>query len=298
MLLHISLFGGTRLRVEGGETVDLGGLGTKPRQLFEILALNAGRVTAKEALADLLWEGRPPPSYGAGLESYVSVLRRRLGLGGGRCSVLATADNGYALDTTRCEVDVLTLQGLADRASRASFAEVLRLSQDASRLASGRLLPHEAYATWAVDARRDADRLLATLLGHGAQGALALGLPEEARPLAEAAVGYEPRYEEAWQHLMRAQWFSGATNEALRTYGRLRGMLVDELGQEPTHETTQVYLSILSHSDQRAPGNDPRSEVRLLLTLLRQALDGVPGLRTPARDDDLSHVAARLLAGR
>ena len=297
-MLHITLFGGTGARVDGHASATTGRLGTKPRQLFEILALQAGQVLSKELLADRLWQGSPPRSYVAGLESYVSVLRHQTGLGTGRTSVLATADNGYSLDTTRCTVDLLELRALVDGAARSSFAEVVQASERALVLGSGGLLPHEPYATWAVDAREEVGGLLTTLLTRGAQSALALGHPERAVPLAEAAIRHDPRHEEAWQHLIRAQWFCGHTNQALRTYGRLRSLLVDELGQEPADETAELYLAVLTHSTRSGPDSDHNPELRLLLTLLRQALEGVPGVRTPALDDDLSSAAVRLLAAR
>ncbi|MDQ2755652.1 MAG: winged helix-turn-helix domain-containing protein [Actinomycetota bacterium] len=297
-MLHITLFGGTGTRGDGHASPPSGRLGTKPRQLFEILALRAGQTLSKEMLADLLWEGRPPTAYVAGLESYISVLRRQSGLGAGRTSILATADNGYTLDTARCTVDLLELRALADGVARSSFAEVVHSSERALELCSGGLLPHEPYARWAVDAREEVGGLLSMLLTRGAQSALALGLPERAVPLAEAAIRHDPRHEEAWQHLMRAQWFCGDTNQALRTYLRLRSMLVDEMGQEPADETAGLYLAVLAHSTRRGADEHHHSELRLLLTLLRQALDGVPGLRTPALDDDLSSAAMRLLADR
>ncbi|MEO3937849.1 BTAD domain-containing putative transcriptional regulator [Dermatophilaceae bacterium Soc4.6] len=296
-MLHITLFGGTGTKIDGRTTLESGRLGTKPRQLFEILALHAGQVLSKEMLADLLWEGLPPVSYVAGLESYISVLRHGTSLGTGRTSVLATADNGYALDTTRCTVDLLDLRALADKAPRSSFCEVVSSGERALAMCSGGLLPHEAYSAWAIDAREEVDQLLSSLLTRGAQCALALGLPERAAPLAEAAIRYDPRHEEAWRHLMRAQWFCGDTNRALRTYLRLRSQLVDELGQEPVDETADLYLAVLAHSSRSAPGERHRYELRLLLTLLRQALEGVPGLRTPALDNDLSRTAVRLLTG-
>ena len=97
-MLQIRLFGPTVVLTDGdnSQVSDLGGV--KPRQILEILAANPGAPVTKDRLADLLWDGEPPKSYVGTLESYVCVLRRRLGLGPGRTSPLATTSNGYLLD--------------------------------------------------------------------------------------------------------------------------------------------------------------------------------------------------------
>ncbi|GAA1896621.1 AfsR/SARP family transcriptional regulator [Lapillicoccus jejuensis] len=295
-MMRIRLFGEAELVDDERGRTPLSVLGTKPRQLLEILALGAGRVHGKEHLADLLWQGRPPAAATAGLESYVSVVRSRLGLGAGRGSVLATADNGYVLDRARCEVDVVTVRELHDESRLGSLSGALSAGERVDALARGELLGHEGYAPWAIEAREELEGLVARTLARGAQGALALGLPERALPLAERATALDPGDEDGWRQLMRAQWFDGAPTQALRSYSRLRAHLIEELGQEPSDETTEVYLAVLSHTSQAGAGGDHTVEIRLLLQLMRQALEGTPGARPPALDDDLSHVACRVLA--
>ena len=81
-MIDIKLFGPTVISGAGTRLVasDLGG--SKPRQLLEMLALDLGTPIAKDLLAERLWDGRPPASYIATVESYVCSLRRRLGLVG------------------------------------------------------------------------------------------------------------------------------------------------------------------------------------------------------------------------
>ena len=81
-MIDIKLFGPTVISGAGSRLVgsDLGG--SKPRQLLEMLALDLGAPVAKDLLAERLWDGRPPASYIATVESYVCSLRRRLGLVG------------------------------------------------------------------------------------------------------------------------------------------------------------------------------------------------------------------------
>src|SRR3954453_9488463 len=94
--LRIKLFGPTTVLLTDGTAVtDLGGI--KPRQVLEMLALSVGTPVTKDRLGDQLWDGNPPRPYIATLESYVSLLRRRMGVGRGRNSALATTTNGYVL---------------------------------------------------------------------------------------------------------------------------------------------------------------------------------------------------------
>ena len=104
-MIKISLLGTTKVEVDG-VVVPEASLGGRLRQVLEILALNAGKSVPKEVLADHIWEGSPPATYVGTLESYVCVLRKRLGLVGGRRSALSTRDRGYVLEGDDVRVDV------------------------------------------------------------------------------------------------------------------------------------------------------------------------------------------------
>ncbi|WP_411283450.1 AfsR/SARP family transcriptional regulator [Lapillicoccus sp.] len=293
-MLRIRLFGPTTLEVDG-QPVALAGLSTKARQVLEILALQAGAPMPKERLADVLWEGRPPASLIASLESYVCVLRRTLALGSGRDSVLGTSSQGYQLDLSRCSVDVLDLRRACAGAAGASAVEVVRLAHHAVRLVEGGLLPHEPYASWAVNARAQVGSDMGRLLTRGAQLANALGDAESAARFSRVAITYDGLSEQAWQQLMRALWFSGQRCEALRAYADLRAATIDGLGEEPGQESRDLYLAILRQGAGPASSGDERTELKILLSLLRQALDGVPGVTAPPLDADLATAAVRVL---
>ena len=144
-MIDIKIFGPTVISGAGTRLVasDLGG--SKPRQLLEMLALDLGTPIAKDLLAERLWDGRPPASYIATVESYVCSLRRRLGLVGGRRGPLATTHHGYLLDPEHVRVDVTSVRTLLG----GDVADVT-LGLD---LMSGKLLADEPAAGWANDAR-------------------------------------------------------------------------------------------------------------------------------------------------
>lgn len=302
-MLDIRLFGETIVTTPQG-AVTSGSLGgAKPRQILEILALAAGTPVPKEYLADLLWDGHPPRSYLATLESYVCVLRKSLGLARGRDSALATTMRGYVLDPGAVRVDLTSFRAdvRAARAAATPAAALERIEQALGRV-TGELLAGDTYATWAAREREQFRPELVAAATYGATLALELGQHDAAVRMAGTAVGQDALAEAAWRLLMRALCAAGRTSEALRAYGELRDHVGTELGTEPSQESVDLYLQIL-RGDQGARTTtttaqlpDGREEVRALMNLLRQAVASIPGMEEPRGYRALARVAADLVA--
>lgn len=296
-MLEIKLFGATAVTSPNGTVLatELGGV--KPRQILQILALSTGTPVPKDHLADLLWDGHPPRSYLGTLESYICVLRRSLGLGRGRGSILATVMRGYVLDPEAVSVDLLNFRSLArpTGAGLTGAAEELGRFEQALALVSGELLADETYGTWAVAERDVFRRELVTVASAAAAHALELGEHEVGLRRARQAIAADPLAEEAWCLLMRTLLASGRTTEALRAYLQLRGHLAGELGVDPSPESRGLYLQLLHADDSRSGGGgDVREEVRVLMGLLRQAVAFIPGLDESRSNRALARVAAEL----
>ena len=295
-MLSITLFGTTSATQEadGTEFTDFGGV--KPRQILEILALAAGTPVPKDRLADLLWDGAPPRSYVGTLESYVCVLRRRLGCARGRAAAITTTSNGYLLDPRQVRVDLTTCRVLFAQAAASSPRTALQLVDDALALADGPLLASEPYLGWASREREVFTRELVIACTKASRHALDLGKHERAVELARTAVQHDRFAEEAWQQLIKALRACERKGEALRAYLDLRAVMVDELGVEPGPASHALYLEVLREEPTRsAADHDGHMEVRTLLGLLRQALESVPGVDVPKGDGALAAVAAQLV---
>ena len=290
-MIEISLLGATKVKVDG-IVIPEASLGGRLRQVLEILALHAGKPVPKEVLADHIWEGSPPPTYVGTLESYVCVLRKRLGLVGGRRSALSTRDRGYVLEGPDVRVDV-DLFRVLNRPG--TGRERVRRALQALEVVHGPLLASEPYAAWAAAAREVFDRELAESLTPVAALANQLGEHDAARHIARHVVEREPYYEAGWQQLIRAHWLSGERGEALRAYAALREVLLDGLGEQPSPSSQELYLAILRSEDDDRRATQPQ-EIDLLLRLLRQALECVPGVRVPSQDAALANTAVRVLA--
>lgn len=292
-MIGIRLFGATRVTLVDGTSLAADQLGgVKSRQLLEILALSPGVPLGKDMLAELLWQGRPPRTHLATLESYVCVLRRILRSSAGPRGVLATTTGGYLLDPSRVSVDAVTVRELL--AEAASGRGDLSSMEAALALATEPLLASDAGADWADRERAAVTRALAEACARGAAAAFASRDDDLSWRFAARALELDPLAEDAARTGMQALCRAGRVAEALRTFALLRGVLADELGLNPAPETRAVYLDLLRESTAAGTGStssEVRHEVAALLTLLRQALESVPGVILPATVGGLADIA-------
>lgn len=280
-MLHIQLIGSTTVSrggdVPGRSTVTVRGV--KTRQLLALLALAQGRTVSKDELADRLWDGQPPRAFVQTLESYVSVLRRDLGLSGRRGAVLATAAGGYRLEADGVEVDVVRCHRLLRGALAMTGRGAVALVMEALALDLGDLLADEPYAAWAESARRTHDALRGQACLHAAEHALAEDDVPAAVTLAQRVLDADPLAEAAVQVLLRAHLLAGRSNEALRVYGGFRDRVAEELGSDPDPATQALYHQALratrSVEPMPRPG-DVRSLIRVLRDKLRVGTSALP----------------------
>ncbi len=283
---QVRLWGITRISGTRGERSDFGGV--KPRQLLEMLALHQGEPCSKDVLAEVLWEGRPPLSYAATLESHVSVVRRRLVAEGLPRIALATVHNGYVL-TEEVQVDVVATRDSLTEALRVpapiAFAAIEALGPPRLR----DLLASSPYASWAIEAREEMQTLVAAALRHACAGALEIGATDRALLLARRAQAEDPVSDATEQTLLRTLLSLDARCEVLQEYADFRRRVREELGVEPSGTTQQIYLQALAVTarDDAARTGLERS---LLLRLLSEvAPDPDPG--RPPRWDPMEAVA-------
>ena len=258
--------------------------------MLEILALSLGRPVSKDRIADLLWEGSPPPSYVTTLESYVCLLRRLLGIKG-RDSAIRTTTTGYLLRADAARVDVLEARDALLAAARAGDEATRSVLVDtALDLFQAELLASEPHATWAEAHRASHQRDVAAWCAEASEAMFALGDTRLALRLGRFVTEREPLAERAWQVQIKALAAEDRPAEALHLYSRLRAVMLEELGTSPSGESQRLYAELLHHcSDVTREGNVGR-ELRALIRLLRQALEAFPGVRVPEGDEELTRI--------
>jgi DNA-binding SARP family transcriptional activator/pimeloyl-ACP methyl ester carboxylesterase len=217
---------------------DLGGV--KPKQLLELLLLERGRTVSKDSIAELLWGDAPPRSAAATIETYVSVLRRRVGR-----RLIVTEHGGYRLRAEELDVDVDRYERLLQEAAASTGVERRAQLEAAVSLGDAELLADEPFAAWVIPARRHLRERQQQALVDLAERCLELDDARAALAAADAALAVEPTRERACRAGMRAHVALGDRDAALWLYERCREALSGELGVAPTQETARLHAEIL-----------------------------------------------------
>jgi DNA-binding SARP family transcriptional activator/class 3 adenylate cyclase/tetratricopeptide (TPR) repeat protein len=222
----------------GGRAVTVGR--AQLRTLLAALVVQRGAVVAADRLVEVLWGDQLPPGAGGGLTKVVYRLRKVLAAGpaGSDRQFIVTRAPGYVLDVPAEWVDAgrfEVLLGQAQATRRAGdHPGALRLFDEALGLWRGPALVEFSFEEFARGeaARLDELRLVAT--EEWVDVRLALGDHERLVGDLEGLVGGHPFRERLWAQLMLALYRAERQSEALRAFGRLKRLLGEELGIEPS----------------------------------------------------------------
>lgn len=234
------------LRVLGAfdvEGVDRHSVGSrKARRLLRLLALARGDVVPTPDLADALW-GSSPPSRPA---DQVSVLASRLRRALGR-ERIEHVERGYRLHYDWLDADELEsvtseIQRRLDAGNRSGAAAAARM---ALALIRADIVGEDDDPAWAVERIADLRVLVRRSRRLAAVALLDAGSWLEAAELAEADLRQDPFDEDAVRVLMRANVVGDRPGVALAAFAALRDRLVDELGADPSPETSRLHEDVL-----------------------------------------------------
>jgi WD40 repeat protein/serine/threonine protein kinase len=245
---------------EGDRPRTLGG--PRQRTVLAHLILRANQAMDPDRLIDEVWGDEPPPAVRSTLRGYISHLRKALGPG-----LIERSSGGYVLRTERSAIDAVKFEGLvregrailsADPAAAAqAFEQALGLWRgpalgDLADQAS--LLPEIA--------RLEELRLAALEDRIGAE--LELGRHRELVPELETLVAAHPFRERLWLHLVTALYRSGRQGDALAAFQRVRGLLAEELGIDPSPQLRRLQDRILRQDPSLEIAGEPLRGYRLL----------------------------------
>jgi DNA-binding SARP family transcriptional activator len=224
--------------------------GVKPKQILEILLAERGGSVSKARLADHLWGSSLPRNVSGTLETYISVLRRRLDHGGDQGKALVLTEPGaYRFAIEEVEIDLNRFDFLANRAAQVDHHVARPLLNEALELARGEILEDEPYAEWLDPLRDQYRKRVRRVRLDSAEAALAGTDFQAALDHAEKALSEDPHNEKAYRLAMLGFYALGRQKEALETYDRCRESLTDELGVDPLEETRNLHMSILRQED-------------------------------------------------
>ncbi|MFJ9566309.1 AfsR/SARP family transcriptional regulator [Streptomyces fuscichromogenes] len=229
-------------------------LGPPQQQAFAalLLASTDRPVTAAEVV-DMLWGQDPPLSAVNVVRRYVGALRRVLEPGLPRMATgrwLLREGGGYRLDVDSTTHDLLRFRELRTQARAADRADD---PADALELYARALALWRGHAAAGIPAQvrshpvfagLDAERL--ATVKEAADVALRCGRAEPVLAQLQGLADAHPLDEPLHGRLIRALALTGQQAQALETYQRIRVLLAEELGVEPSSELLAAHREVLS----------------------------------------------------
>lgn len=223
----LCLLGPFSLTGPGGEAIEISS--KKNRLLLAMLACAPGRSMGRDALAGLLWAGNSDEQARNSFRQALAVLRKELK--GEDGALFAGLDGAVALHPTRVAVDTDLFRADADLATRESLERAIALWR--GPFLADVVAPEPEIEQWLSEQREHfngryiqaMDRLTPLL-----SGAARIDM---ARRLVQA----DTLREESYRQLMEAFLAAGEKAQALRQYDKLRSLLRQELGVEPSPDS-------------------------------------------------------------
>jgi SARP family transcriptional regulator, regulator of embCAB operon len=222
--------------------------------LLAVLLIRADQVVTSDQLMVEIWGDRLPRRATAGLQVYISQLRKFLCRPDRMGSPIVTRPPGYLLSIGSDEFDLSLFQQLAaegrTNARAARHQEASACFEQALALWRGPVLDEmrigpivEGFVTWLEEMRMECIDMLV-------DSQLELGRHRElVGSLYALSVEY-PLRETFYRQLMLALYRSERKADALKVYQSARKMLNDELGLEPCRMLKDLQQAILVADDQ------------------------------------------------
>jgi DNA-binding SARP family transcriptional activator len=222
--------------------------GGRQRVLLAALLVHAGHAISAETLAEVVWDGSPPPGAIDTLRTHVMRLRRVLGpRAGGR---LVTRYAGYLVEADEDEVDLLRFGRLCRDGSAAvragSWLQASRILTEALGLWRGPALADVPSQLLQRDEVPRLEQLRLQALEWRIDADLHLGRHADLIGELHSLAAAHPLQERFGAQLLLALYRGGRQAEALGAYQRIRQVLIQELGTEPGSELRELHQQILT----------------------------------------------------
>jgi DNA-binding SARP family transcriptional activator len=258
-ITHLSLTILGSFQVTLDETPVNGFESNKVRALLAYLAVGGDKSHRRETLAELFWPERSEGVARKNLNQALANLRKTIGDRGAalphlrvtRSDVQANVTSDQFLDVAAFTKLINLCNSHSHRRKSTCKSCIKRLKQ-AVGLYKGDFLQGfvlgncPAFDEWVLVKREGLHRQMMDALKHLAVYHERRGEYEDACEFTQRRVELEPWDEGAQRALMHNLAINGLRSAALKQYQTCRRILADELGIEPTPETTVLYEQILS----------------------------------------------------
>jgi DNA-binding SARP family transcriptional activator len=245
--VELRLLGPMSLKVDG-RSVPLGP--ARQRTVLAALAVDAGSPVRVDVLIGRVWDEDPPDGVRSGLYSYVTRLRRVLGVAGDRMR-LRNSSAGYVLDVAQHVVDAVEFRRLTRAADQQPDERAVLLLEQSLALWHGTALA-DLSGAWVDRTRQRLEEQRLDAVLRWARAQLAAGRPDAVIDRLRDLAVLHPLVEPLAVRLIDALYRDGRRAEALEHYAYVRRHLVDELGTDPGAELRTLHRAILRGED-RSP---------------------------------------------
>ncbi|MFI1434984.1 AfsR/SARP family transcriptional regulator [Streptomyces lydicus] len=210
--------------------------------------MNANKPTSVGHLVEAVWQGRPPRTAAAQIQTCVWSLRKTLVGAGAHVGLIETKPSGYTLRLDGEQIDTAVFDRLVREAkAAASYDPALAVSlyREALRIFRGPVLAEINSPVVQAAAVQWEERRL-TVLEDCIEWELTVGVQGELVAELTALVGQHPLRERFCGQLMTALYGDDRRAEALAAYQTTRRALVDQLGLEPGARLRELHHNILT----------------------------------------------------
>jgi predicted ATPase/DNA-binding SARP family transcriptional activator len=279
---------------DGAAPLPLGG----PRQsaVLALLLLDPGRTVDADRILTEIWGDIPPDGARDSLYTYISNLRRVLGR-----ERVVRADRGYRLELTDGDtVDVARFEADLEDAHRWTTSDPASVPALVDRaLGAWRGRPYEGLEDLPAvvpEAARLAELRLRGLEDRAEAELRTGGTPDVAG--LEMMTADHPYRERCWELLARALYRTGRQAESLRALTRLRRLLVDDLGIDPSPAIARLEERILLQDPGLDANTAPPTNLPATVSSFIGRIDEIDALERRVADHRLVTLAGPGGAGK
>jgi DNA-binding SARP family transcriptional activator len=259
---RVKLFGGLEVTTEAGVVEDSAWQKRKSRLLFAMLVVRRGQDLPRDVILEYLWPNMDDARARNNFYVIWSTMKRALENAdgsGGPASRFVKSSGGLCRVTrlVRSDLDDFeeTVGNLRSAQAAGDGAAVLVHARRLMEIYRGELLPGDLYDDWFAETRDRIRHDFCDAMLSAARVAEARNELDHALVLLRSASAADPWREDVYQTTMRCQMSAGQRSRAIETYLSCRTRLVDDLGIDPSAETTRLYQAILAMEDEGARGS-------------------------------------------
>jgi DNA-binding SARP family transcriptional activator len=220
------------------------------RLAFALLVAERRAALSVEEIAEVMWSGAPPSSWNTALRAIISKIRSLMAEYGLDDAV--AIENAFGCYQLRLPTDAWVDLEVAAKAVHDAETDLragnLSAANGGALVAAA--ISRRPFLTgdegeWAAQWRAKLLDIRVRALSCRAEVAIAHGDPAQAVGDAKLVIEIEPYREAAYVLLMRAHAGAGGRAQALQTYERLRELMADQLGANPSPASEAAYLEVL-----------------------------------------------------